>query len=91
MNIHEFTSRFTSTKHHFSPKPPQPIQDCGRSVGHVSELRKVQLSQAMRRAREQLSERLEMSKMTASQLETWRWLRGWRTGWRTMWLRLLDI
>jgi hypothetical protein len=29
--------------------------------------------------------------MTASQLETWRWLRGWRTGWRTMWLRLLDI
>jgi len=45
------------------------FEDCGRSVGHVSELRKVQLSQAMRRAREQLSERLEMSKMTASQLD----------------------
>ena len=86
MNSLRDLHHFTSTKHHFSPNPPQPIQDCGRSVGHVSELRKVQLSQAMRRAREQLSERLEMSKMTASQLETWRWLRdgeldGYGCGW----------
>ena len=83
MNSLRDLHHFTSTKHHFSPNPPQPIQDCGRSVGHVSELRKVQLSQAMRRAREQLSERLEISKMTASQLETWRSTTGWRTGWRT--------
>lgn len=80
MNSLRDLHHFTSTKHHFSPNPPQPIQDCGRSVGHVSELRKVQLSQAMRRAREQLSERLEISKMTASQLETWRSTTGWRTG-----------
>ena len=40
-------------------------------MGHISELRKVQLSQAMRRARAQLQERLEMSKMTASQLDPW--------------------
>lgn len=45
------------------------FEDCRRSVGHVSELRRLQLSLALRRARQQLSERLEMSKMTASQLD----------------------
>ena len=37
----------------------------------ISQLRKVQLSVAMQKARLEIQERLERSKMTASQLESW--------------------
>ena len=46
-------------------------QECARSVDGISQLRKVQLSVAMQKARLEVQERLEMSKMTASQLESW--------------------
>lgn len=46
------------------------IEECARSVDGISQLRKVQLSVAMQKARLEIQERLEMSKMTASQLDS---------------------
>eukprot|EP00434_Breviolum_minutum_P023514 symbB.v1.2.020741.t3/scaffold1762.1/size182224/8 len=46
------------------------IEECARSVDGISQLRKVQLSVAMQKARLEIQERLERSKMTASQLDS---------------------
>lgn len=46
------------------------IEECARSVDSISQLRKVQLSVAMQKARLEIQERLERSKMTASQLDS---------------------